>query len=159
MPERTWFFVWLVVMALSRLIRSYSATSLKPSRPSKPSAKRREVIVRGCIYIPEGLWAALERVDRYGEPWASLPPGERDADLEGLLEWIANAKPGEVLEIVSEIRRHYYNTGDNEGGDALRRALRKSLKATSMAEREAILFHYEPYTRQSRLPSFWIEEA
>jgi hypothetical protein len=88
-----------------------------------------------------------------------LPPGERDADLEGLLEWIANATPGEVLEIVSEIKRHYYNTGDHEGGDALMQALRRSLKATSRAEREAILLRYEPYTRQSRLPSFWIEEA
>jgi len=72
-----------------------------------------------------------------------------------LLEWIANAKPGEVLEIISEIKRHYYNTGDKDGGDAMKRAL----KATCLADREAILRRYEPYTRHARIPYMSVQKA
>lgn len=151
-------FTKLVIVPLIRFIRSRFAVSVGPSRRSKPSTKRRRVILHAYAYIPAGLWAALERADRDGEPWANLPPGERDAELEGLLEWIANARPGDVLEIVSEIKRHYYNTGDIEGGNALKQALRRSLRATSMAERAAILARYEPYTREARLSHFWVEE-
>ncbi|WP_189046026.1 hypothetical protein [Aliidongia dinghuensis] len=121
--------------------------------------ERPGVTLHACVRIPAGQLEELERAVRDGEPWASLPPGERDTELEGLLEWIANAKPGDVLEIVSEIKRHYYDTGDVEGGDALKQALRKSLKATSMAEREAILERYEPYTWEPRLPPFWMEKT
>jgi len=152
-------FTRLIIVPLIRLSRSYSAASMKPSRQGKPSTERRRITLHAYAYIPAGLLAALERADRDGEPWASLPPGERDPELEGLLEWIANARPGEALEIVSEIKRHYYDTGDIEGGDALKQALRRSLKATSMAERAAILARYEPYTREARLSHFWVEEA
>lgn len=151
-------FTKLVIVPLIRFIRNRFAVSEGPSRRSNPSTKRRHVILHAYAYIPAGLWAALERADRDGEPWANLPPGERDAELEGLLEWIANARPGDVVEIVSEIKRHYYNTGDIEGGNALKQALRRSLRATSMAERAAILAHYESYTREARLPHFWMEE-
>lgn len=166
MPIQTWlFFVWLAVMALGRLIRSRSTDPLRPTvtrargGQHKPAALRPPYSLRARIYMPGGLLAALDRADRNDEPWATLPPGKRDAELETLLEWIVNAKTYEVLEIISEIRRHYHNTGDIEGGNALKRALRQSLKATSMAEREAILRAYEPYTLQARLQSVWIEEA
>jgi len=109
--------------------------------------------------MPAGFLAALDRADRLDEPWASLPDGQRAPELEGLLEWIANARPGEVLEIISEIKRHYYDTGDKDGGDAMKRALRQSLKATNLADREAILRRYEPYTRHARIPYLWIQEA
>jgi hypothetical protein len=169
MSVQTWFFAWLGVMALVKLIRSHAKDPLKPTvsaprrrlppRRIERSSGHRSVILRSRIYIPAGLLEALERADRLDEPWATLPPGERDPELETLLEWIANAKPGEVLEIVSEIKRHYHNTGDKKGGDALKRALRQSLKAVGMPEREAILRHYEPYTREARIPHVWIEDA
>ena len=167
MSESTIVFIYLGLIALSRLIivplirlvRSRSAASARATRQRRRPARRGRLNLHAYVYIPGGLLAALERVDRDGEPWASLPPGDRDPELEGLLEWIVNAKRSDVLEIVSEIRRHYYNTGDKEGGDALKQALRKSLKATSMTEREAILARYEPYTREPRLPSLWIEEV
>ena len=167
MSLHTLLFIWLSVTAIRRLIRSRSEDPLKPvvvpprakAPMAAPTAMRPPFVLRSRIYMPAGLLSALERADRLDEPWAVLPPGRRDAELETLLEWIANARPDETLEIVSEIRRHYYNTGDKEGGDALRQALRKSLKAKSMAEREAILQQYEPYTRQARIPHLWIEEA
>lgn len=134
------------------------------SAPSPaPWSKHRQTLPTGLEELDSSHvrvdYARLEALEAAfdARPWASLPDGDRDDELGDLLEWIANATPGDMLDIVSEIRRHYYKTGDREGGDALMQALRNAMKATSMAERETILARYEPYTRYPRLPPFWSE--
>jgi len=41
-----------------------------------------------------------------------LPPGQRNDELGDLLQWIANAKPGDEQAIRSEISRRYSDIGD-----------------------------------------------
>jgi hypothetical protein len=42
----------------------------------------------------------------------ALPPGQRNDELGDLLQWIANAKPGDEQAIRSEISRRYSDVGD-----------------------------------------------
>src|SRR5262249_37888664 len=58
-----------------------------------------------------------------------LPPDDDIDELHDLVEWIANAKPGDEAAIRAEIKKRFYDVGDTAGGDALNRALSDSLEA------------------------------
>jgi hypothetical protein len=82
----------------------------------------------------------------HSDDWVRLPPGQRNDELADLLEWIANAKPGEAQAIRAEIKRKYYDTGDNIGGGALMGALNDVLESgTTKKIRQEILNQIEPY--------------
>jgi hypothetical protein len=77
-----------------------------------------------------------------------LPPGRRHDELADLLEWIANAKPGDEQRIRAEINRHYSDVGDTEGGNALNAALDNMLgMGLGYQARQKILDDIEPYSR------------
>lgn len=82
-----------------------------------------------------------------GEQRVVLPPGQRNDELADLLEWIANAKPGDEKAIRSEIRRNYYDVGDTSGGDALNAALGNALgPGVGYKDRQRILDAIGPYS-------------
>jgi hypothetical protein len=78
-----------------------------------------------------------------------VPPGQRN-ELADLLEWIANAKPGDEEGIRAEIRRNYYDLGDKSGGDALNSALNNVLgPGIEYKDRQRILDAIGPYSFSS----------
>ncbi len=80
-----------------------------------------------------------------------LPPGRRNDELADLLEWIANAKPGDEKEIRAEIKRNYYDAGDRSGGDALTAALSNVLgPGVQYKDRQRILDAIGPYSVSSK---------
>lgn len=82
-----------------------------------------------------------------GQQRVVLPPGQRNDELADLLEWIANAKPGDEKAIGSEIKRNYYDAGDTSGGDALNAALGNALGAgIEYKDRQRILGAIGPYS-------------
>jgi hypothetical protein len=82
-----------------------------------------------------------------GENRVVLPPGERNDELADLLQWIANAKPGDEKGIRAEIKRHYYDVGDTSGGDALSAALGNVLgPSVTYKDRQRILDSIGPYS-------------
>jgi hypothetical protein len=82
-----------------------------------------------------------------GENRVVLPPGERNDELTDLLEWIANAKPGDENGISAEIKRNYYDVGDKSGGDALNSALNNVLgPGVEYKDRQRILDAIGPYS-------------
>jgi hypothetical protein len=85
-----------------------------------------------------------------GESRVVLPPGQRNDELADLLEWIANAKPGDEERIRAEIRRNYYDLGDKSGGDALNSALNNVLgPGIEYKDRQRILDAIGPYSFSS----------
>jgi hypothetical protein len=85
-----------------------------------------------------------------GENRIVLPPGQRNDELGDLLEWIANAKPGDEEGIRAEIKRNYYDLGDKSGGDALNSALNNVLgPAVQYKDRQRILDAIGPYSFSS----------
>jgi hypothetical protein len=80
--------------------------------------------------------------------YVRLPDGERIDELGDFLEWIANAKPEDAPAIRGEIKRYYYDRGDNQAGDAVSRMLDQILAARlTRKQRQAILDEHEIYTR------------
>jgi hypothetical protein len=85
-----------------------------------------------------------------GENRAVLPPGQRNDELADLLEWIANAKPGDEKGIRAEIKRNYYDAGDTSSGDALNAALNNVLgPGIEYKDRQRILDAIGPYSASS----------
>jgi hypothetical protein len=85
-----------------------------------------------------------------GENRIVLPPGQRNDELADLLEWIANAKPGDEKGIRDEIKRNYYDLGDKSGGDALNSALNNVLgPGVAYKDRQRILDTIGPYSFSS----------
>jgi hypothetical protein len=85
-----------------------------------------------------------------GENRVVLPPGQRNDELADLLEWIANAKPGDENGIRAEIKRNYYDAGDASGGDALNSALNNVLgPGTEHKDRQRILDAIGPFSFSS----------
>jgi hypothetical protein len=81
-----------------------------------------------------------------GDDRVRLPAGERNDELGDLLEWIANAKPEEEQAIRAEITRHYYDTGDKLGYEALNAALGDTLEqGIDRDARQEILNQVDPY--------------
>ncbi len=79
-----------------------------------------------------------------------LPDGRRIDELGDFLEWIANAEPNDETDIRSEIKRYYYDAGEERGGDALNRALDEALAPGITRDgRQKILETYERYTRRA----------
>lgn len=75
-----------------------------------------------------------------------LSPGERNDELGDLLEWIANAKPEDEKTIRAEIKRNYYDVGDELGYEALNAALSDILQpGIDKDTRQEILNGIEPY--------------
>jgi hypothetical protein len=84
--------------------------------------------------------------DAKGRPRATLPPGEYRADLQDLLERIANAKPEEAAALRQEIRERYYDVGDITGGNALNQGLSEALEpGATLSDRQAVLESIAPY--------------
>jgi hypothetical protein len=85
-----------------------------------------------------------------GENRVVLPPEQRNDELADLLEWIANAKPGDENGIRAEIKRNYYDVGDTSGGNALNAALSNVLgPGVEYKDRQRILNAIGPYSISS----------
>lgn len=77
-----------------------------------------------------------------------LAPGERNDELQDLMEWIANADPKEAPAIRAEIKRHFYDVGDAAAGDALNGALSNVLiPGVQRKDRQKILDQIGPYAK------------
>jgi hypothetical protein len=77
-----------------------------------------------------------------------LPPGERNDELQDLMEWIANAEPKEALAIRAEIKRRFYDVGDAAAGDALNAALSNVLiPGVQRRDRQKVLDQIGPYAK------------
>jgi hypothetical protein len=106
------------------------------------------------LAVAESRTAAAPPLEVEQHPFAEhdeddviLPPGDRNDELGSLLEWVANARPGEEQAIRQEIKRVYYDFGDKTGGDALNGALSQALEpGMRRQDREKILEDYEHYT-------------
>ncbi|HEV2676727.1 MAG TPA: hypothetical protein VGV37_19535 [Aliidongia sp.] len=100
------------------------------------------------------------RTDPEEEPYVVLPMSpDRIDELSDFLEWIANVEPKDAPTIRDEIKRYYYDHGDEEGGDALNRALDEALVATHLLERAKILDRYELYVQKDWIEEHWTEWA
>jgi hypothetical protein len=84
----------------------------------------------------------------FGGNRAVLPPGQRNDEFADLLEWIANAQPKDKQPIRAEIKRHFYDVGDESSGDALNAALDNVLgPGIEHKDRQKILDAIGPYSR------------
>lgn len=85
--------------------------------------------------------AEPESVKLLPSDWVSLPQGDgRIDEVADLLEWIANAKPEEALDIRKEIKRKYYDVGDSFGGDMLNISLGDAIQSdVTREQRQEIL--------------------
>jgi hypothetical protein len=101
-----------------------------------------------------------DAAESVGENRVILPPGERNDELDDLLEWIANAKPGDEQTIRAEIKRSYYDVGDTSGGNALTAALSNALgPGIEYKDRQKILDAIGPYSQSAQddqSTEFWI---
>jgi hypothetical protein len=76
-----------------------------------------------------------------GDNWVRLPPGpQRIDELADFIEWIANAKPEDEQAIRAEIKRYFYNVGDQGSAAALNSALTVLLRpGITQEDRQRIL--------------------
>jgi hypothetical protein len=84
-----------------------------------------------------------------GDGWVRLPPGPKRIDeLADFIEWIANAKPEDEQAIRAEIKRYFYDVGDQGSAAALNSHLTALLKpGITQADRQQILNLMDVYTR------------
>ncbi len=84
-----------------------------------------------------------------GDDWGRLPPGpQRIDELADFVEWIANAKPEDEQAIRAEIKRYFYDAGDQGSANALNSALTVLLRSgITREERQKILDSLDVYTR------------
>ena len=78
-----------------------------------------------------------------GDNRVRLRPGpQRIDELADFIEWIANAKPEEEQAIRAEIKRYFYNVGDQSSAAALNSALTVLLRpGITQEDRQRILDH------------------
>src|SRR5580658_10236422 len=83
-----------------------------------------------------------------GDGWVRLRPGPKRIDeLADFIEWIANAKPEDEQAIRAEIKRYFYDVGDEGSANALNSALTALLKPTLTREdRQSILNYLDVFT-------------
>jgi hypothetical protein len=76
-----------------------------------------------------------------GDGWVRLRPGpQRIDELADFIEWIANAKPEDEQAIRAEIKRYFYDVGDQGSAAALNSALTVLLRPSITKEdRQQIL--------------------
>ena len=76
-----------------------------------------------------------------GDDWVKLRPGpQRIDELADFIEWIANAKPEDEQAIRAEIKRYFYNVGDQGSAAALNSALTVLLRpGTTKVDRQRLL--------------------
>jgi hypothetical protein len=84
-----------------------------------------------------------------GDNWVRLPPGHTRVDeLADFVEWIANARPEDVQAIRAEIKRYFYDVGDQGSAAALNSHLTALLKpGITREDRQRILNLMDVYTR------------
>ncbi len=78
-----------------------------------------------------------------GDNWVKLRPGpQRIDELADFIEWIANARPEDEQAIRAEIKRYFYDVGDQGSAAALNRALTVLLRpGITKEDRQQILDH------------------
>jgi hypothetical protein len=76
-----------------------------------------------------------------GDGWVRLRPGPKRIDeLADFIEWIANAKPEDEQAIRAEIKRYFYDVGDQASAAALNSALTVLLRpGITQEDRQRIL--------------------
>jgi hypothetical protein len=81
--------------------------------------------------------------------WVRLPPGpQRIDELADFVEWMANAKPQDEQTIRAEIKRYYYDAGDQGSAAQLNSALTVLLKPDlTRDDRQRILDRLDVFTR------------
>ncbi len=84
-----------------------------------------------------------------GDDWVRLPPGpQRIDELADFVEWIANAKPEDEQAIRAEIKRYFYDAGDQGSANALNSALAVLLRpGVTREDRQRILDSLDVFTR------------
>jgi hypothetical protein len=84
-----------------------------------------------------------------GDGWVRLRPGPKRIDeLADFIEWIANAKPEDEQAIRAEIKRYFYDVGDQGSAAALNSRLTALLKlGITQEDRQKILDLMDVYTR------------
>ena len=84
-----------------------------------------------------------------GDDWVRLPAGpQRIDELADFVEWIANAKPEDEQAIRAEIRRYFYDAGDQGSANALNSALTVFLRpGITREDRQRILNSLDVFTR------------
>ncbi len=84
-----------------------------------------------------------------GDDWVRLPPSPHRIDeLADFVEWIANAKPEDEQAIRAEIKRYFYDVGDQGSANQLNAILTAVLKPGIGAEqRQQLLNHLDVFTR------------
>ena len=85
-----------------------------------------------------------------GDNWVRLRPGpQRIDELADFIEWIANAKPDDEQAIRAEIKRYFYDVGDQGSAAALNSALTVLLRpGITQDDRQRILDHQlDAFTR------------
>ena len=84
-----------------------------------------------------------------GDDWVRLPPGpQRIDELADFVEWIANAKPEDEQAIRAEIKRYFYDAGDQGSANALNSALTVLLRpGITREDRQRILDSLDVFTR------------
>jgi hypothetical protein len=83
----------------------------------------------------------LDASQSAGDGWVRLRPGpQRIDELADFIEWIANAKPEDEQAIRAEIKRYFYDVGDQASAAALNSALTVLLRAgITQEDRQRIL--------------------
>src|SRR5579864_8306310 len=78
-----------------------------------------------------------------GDGWVRLRPGPKRIDeLADFIEWMANAKPEDERAIRAEIKRYFYDVGDQGSAAALNSALTVLLRpGITKEDRQRILDH------------------
>jgi hypothetical protein len=84
-----------------------------------------------------------------GDGWVRLRPGPKRIDeLADFIEWMANAKPEDEQAIRAEIKRYFYDVGDQGSAAALNSHLTALLKpGITQGDRQRILDLMDVYTR------------
>ena len=84
-----------------------------------------------------------------GDGWVRLRPGPKRIDeLADFIEWMANAKPEDERAIRAEIKRYFYDVGDQGSAAALNGHLTALLKpGITQEDRQKILDLVDMYTR------------
>jgi hypothetical protein len=88
--------------------------------------------------------------------WVRLSPGHQRIDeLADFVEWMANAQPGDEQAISAEIKRYFYDVGDQGSAHALNSALTVLLRpGLTKEDRQKLLNSLDVYTRAD--PAEWV---
>lgn len=83
------------------------------------------------------------------DDWVRLPPGpQRIDELADFVEWMANGKPEDEQAIRPEIKRYFYDAGDQGSANALNSALTVLLRpGVTTEDRQRILKGLDVFTR------------